>query len=175
MSLDPESPSPSPSTSRDWFFPSPSSSPLTLPLPPTTNRDWFFPSPAPSFARSSHLSKTPTRRFSTYPRLPKPYSPDTNRPTTSSQSTSSLPHQDYPKYAGIRRRIDFPRRAGRSSSSTPDDDGVVSGRNSDKCDVLEEKPSEKVTGFAGLRLKIRWQMAFSVAVSSHSFTLSIFR
>uniref|UniRef100_A0A5B7BM51 Putative ion channel CASTOR-like isoform X1 n=1 Tax=Davidia involucrata TaxID=16924 RepID=A0A5B7BM51_DAVIN len=144
-------------------------------LSPSTSRDWFFPSP--SFIHSSHLSKNPTRRLFTYPRAPKPYVSDSRPPKpptfqTFSPSGSVLPRD--PKYAGIRRRIDFSRRSEKSpgvSGSKSD----VSG-SSEKRDALDgvsgEKASggKKFTGLAGGRLKVRWQTAFSVAVLITAFS-----
>ncbi|KAK2997724.1 hypothetical protein RJ639_026243, partial [Escallonia herrerae] len=147
MSTDADAPPPS--TSRDWFFPSPSP-------PPAAGRDWFFPSP--SFIHSSSLSKVPTRRFSSYPRAPKPHAP---RPA----SFQSLSPRE-PDYAGIRRRID----SGRRWEVSP---RVDDARGVSKPAVVEEKRDlsveralgdKTVTGSAGRRLKVRWQMAFTVAI-----------
>ncbi|CAL5336951.1 unnamed protein product [Camellia sinensis] len=128
MSLDSESPSPSPSTGRDWFFPS------------------------PSFIHSSHhhLPRTPTRRFSTYPRARRPYDSD---PKHSSFQTLSPPTD--PKYAGIRRRVDFARRTQRS-----DHRHAVSPSNPQKFEVTSSL-GNKSSGIGAFQLnKVRWRMAF---------------
>ncbi|XP_059655351.1 ion channel CASTOR-like isoform X3 [Cornus florida] len=133
---------------------------------PSTSRDWFFPSP--SFIHSSHPSRNPTRRFSTYTRPSKPYVSDSKppRPTSfrSFSHSSSVPHRD-PQYAGIRRRIDFARRS-EMSPSTDDSGGRRPVAVSEKCEVSEDKTAvgKKCTGLVGGRLKFRWQMAFSVAI-----------
>ncbi|KAK3001524.1 hypothetical protein RJ639_020283 [Escallonia herrerae] len=130
---------------------------------PSTSRDWFFPSP--SFVHSSSLSKAPTRRFSTYPRAPKPASFQSLSPS------ASLSRRE-PDYAGIRRRIDFGRR--REVSPRVDDARGVS-----RPAVVEEKRDlsveralgdKTVTGSAGRRLKVRWQMAFTVAILITAFS-----
>ncbi|KAA8527239.1 hypothetical protein F0562_034664 [Nyssa sinensis] len=160
MSLDPDSPPPlSPSTSRDWFFPS------------------------PSFIHASHLSKNPTRRFSTYPRVPKPHASDSRPPKQSTFQSFSpsgpVPPRD-PKYAGLRRRIDFARRS--EKSPRQDESAGVSGRKPDVSGISEKhdvsdgvsvdkaSAGKKFTGLAGVRLKVRWQMAFSVAILITAFS-----
>ncbi|KVI00405.1 hypothetical protein Ccrd_021325 [Cynara cardunculus var. scolymus] len=125
--------------------------------PPSVSRDWFFPSPSPSFIHSSsdHLHKTPTRRFSTYP-----------RPSSSSPASSS--HRDV-KYAGFSRRTNFSRRYQRS----PAPEVAVSSlaqQIPQKLHVSDDKTSIRNTfiDLAGGRLKFRWHMAFLVAVGSLS-------
>ena len=140
MSLDPESPSPS--TSRDWFFPSPS----------------FI-----------HQNRTPTRRFSTNPRPRRTHASEP-KPTSFQSSLSppgSIPPRD-PKYVGLRRRIDFARRREKSPPKPNDRNGGVLGGDSEKCDVVSREKASTGKIFAGFgsgRLKVRWQMAFSLAVS----------
>lgn len=124
---------------------------------PSTSRDWFFPSPSPSFIHSSKTPTTTRRKFSTNPRNPKP--PYVPISTTTSFHSSSIQRRD-PKYAGIRRRIDFARRIEEESPISVRKAGGIS----EKCEVAVEK-RRVFTGLAGFRLKIRWQMAFTVAVS----------
>ncbi|XP_028053113.1 ion channel CASTOR-like isoform X3 [Camellia sinensis] len=138
MSLDSESPSPSPSTGRDWFFPS------------------------PSFIHSSHhhLPRTPTRRFSTYPRARRPYDSD---PKHSSFQTLSPPTD--PKYAGIRRRVDFARRTQRS-----DHRHAVSPSNPQKFEVTSSL-GNKSSGIGAFQLnKVRWRMAFLLPILITAFS-----
>ncbi|XP_057514770.1 ion channel CASTOR-like isoform X2 [Actinidia eriantha] len=145
MSLDPESPSPS--TSRDWFFPSPS----------------FI-----------HQNRTPTRRFSTNPRPRRTYASEP-KPTSFQSSSShpgSIPPRD-PKYVGLRRRIDFARRSEKSPPKPNDRNGGVSGGDSEKCDVVSREKASTWKIFAGFgsgRLKVRWQMAFSLAIFITAFS-----
>ncbi|PSS34839.1 Ion channel CASTOR like [Actinidia chinensis var. chinensis] len=145
MSLDPESPSPS--TSRDWFFPSPS----------------FI-----------HQNRTPTRRFSTNPRPRRTYASEP-KPTSFQSSLSppgSIPPRD-PKYVGLRRRIDFARRREKSPPKPNDRNGGVLGGDSEKCDVVSREKASTGKIFAGFgsgRLKVRWQMAFSLAILITAFS-----
>ncbi|XP_024984173.1 ion channel CASTOR-like [Cynara cardunculus var. scolymus] len=127
--------------------------------PPSVSRDWFFPSPSPSFIHSSsdHLHKTPTRRFSTYP-----------RPSSSSPASSS--HRDV-KYAGFSRRTNFSRRYQRS----PAPEVAVSSlaqQIPQKLHVSDDKTSIRNTfiDLAGGRLKFRWHMAFLVALLITTFS-----
>ncbi|KAM7507315.1 hypothetical protein LguiA_017768 [Lonicera macranthoides] len=77
--------------------------------------------------------------------------------TTSSFHSSSIDRRD-PKYARIRRRIDFTRRSEEESPISV----IKAGGIFEKCEIVVEKMSV-FTGLAGFRLKIRRQMAFTVA------------
>ncbi|KAK9287934.1 hypothetical protein L1049_016379 [Liquidambar formosana] len=154
--------------------------------PPSTSRDWFFPSPNFIHSSSHHPSKNP-RRFSTIPRTPKPYVPDSKSPKPSYSSFRSvsppntIPTRD-PKYAGIRRRVDSARRTEKLSKANVSD--AVSGRGAGVSDAVLGRKSDvsvKVSGertlggksfvgFSGGRFKIRWQMAFSVAILITAFS-----
>ncbi|GMJ01659.1 hypothetical protein like AT5G49960 [Hibiscus trionum] len=127
---------------------------------PSSSRDWFFPSP--SFIHStSHSPQSPTypRKFSTISTHPRSSPPHWKPPA----------HGD-PKYGRLRRRVDFTRR----SEKTPkqEGDGPVLAH---KRDVSKAVPSEKTAageiGFRvfGQRVKIRWQMAFSLAILITAF------
>ncbi|KAL7219539.1 hypothetical protein ACSBR2_012570 [Camellia fascicularis] len=121
---------------------------------PSTGRDWFFPSPSLIHSSHHHLPRTPTRRFSTNPRARRPYDSD---PKHSSFQTLSPPTD--PKYAGIRRRVDFARRTQRS-----DHRHAVSPSNPQKFEVTSS-PGNKFSGIGAFRLnKARWQMAFSLPI-----------
>ncbi|KAF8393797.1 hypothetical protein HHK36_019995 [Tetracentron sinense] len=144
MSLDPD---PSPSTSRDWFYPS------------------------SSFLSSTPPSKTPKipKRFSAIPRISKPYLPDSRswKPSThhSFSSSNSIPHSDA-KYAGIRRRIDFARRSENTQRS--DASEVVSGQRTDNSAVSSAVSRDKTASgerFNGL-LKVN-----DLEVNLRSFNL----
>ncbi|KAG9446966.1 hypothetical protein H6P81_013094 [Aristolochia fimbriata] len=85
--------------------------------PPSSSRDWFFPSP--SFihpASTSRAAAPPRRTFSASPspvKKSKPYVPEATIPHKLAENRSSpssyqrpVPRRD-PKYAGIRRRVGF--------------------------------------------------------------------
>ncbi|XP_076959776.1 ion channel CASTOR-like isoform X2 [Bidens hawaiensis] len=121
------------------------------PPSPSVSRDWFFPAPSPSFIHSHshrhHLHKPPARRFST--------------------ATSSSSHRDL-KYAGFRRRTNFSRQT--HIYPTPEvDNSSHPDQVSPKNEVLDDKSSSS-NKFTGGRLKLRWQMAFLVAVMIMTFS-----
>ncbi|CAK9165567.1 unnamed protein product, partial [Ilex paraguariensis] len=142
----------------------PSNSPTSSIIPimsldsesPSTSRDWFFPSPSYIHSSNSDISKTPTRRFSSYPRVSKPPKPTLFQNTS---PTISVPVRD-PKYAGVRRRIELNRRNERSTrAECPAEFRMLSEVSEEKTMSVEKRS----TGLAGGRLNVRWQMAFSVA------------
>ncbi|KAI3826702.1 hypothetical protein L1987_00754 [Smallanthus sonchifolius] len=148
------------------------------PSPPSASRDWFFPAPSPSFVHSyssqrHHLHKTPTRRFSTYPRHSNSPAATPSHTTPSSSSSSSpaaSSHRDL-KYAGFIRRTNLSRQYQRS----PTPEAPVSSlphQIPPKCDVSDDKTSNpnKFTEFACGRLKFRWQMAFLLALLITTFS-----
>ncbi|GFY82840.1 hypothetical protein Acr_02g0010800 [Actinidia rufa] len=117
--------------------------------------------------RSFTKNRTPTRRFSTNPRPRRTYASEP-KPTSFQSSLSppgSIPPRD-PKYVGLRRRIDFARRREKSPPKPNDRNGGVLGGDSEKCDVVSREKASTWKFFAGFgsgRLKVRWQMAFSLA------------
>ncbi|KAK8485036.1 hypothetical protein V6N12_014112 [Hibiscus sabdariffa] len=138
---------------------------------PSSSRDWFFPSP--SFIHStSHSPQSPNypRKFSTIPRHPRPSPPDWKPPKTSTfRGVSSSAYGD-PKYGRLRRRVDFTRRSEKTSKQ--EGDGPVLAQNRD---VSKAVPDEKTAAgeigirVLGQRVKIRWQMAFSLAILITAF------
>ncbi|CAI9268867.1 unnamed protein product [Lactuca saligna] len=145
--------------------------------PPSVSRDWFFPSPSPSFTQPSssssshrhHLHTPPSRRFSTYPKPSNPSAAGPALRTTSSSSAASS-HRDL-KYAGFSRRTNFSRRYQRSITPEVDAPSVVP-QIPQKCDVSNDKTStpDKFIDLVGGRLKLRWQMAFLVALLITTFS-----
>lgn len=147
--------------------------------PPSLSRDWFFPSPSPYCVQSSSAAKTPKhpRRFSTNPRA---YSSSTSldsKPPTPPSFRSAPPVNSSPyreaSYAGARRRLGPSLRTERLSvarekKAVSSRDGAASRAGSDR--KPEAAPAEKVPsrgqGIGDLRrrLRLRWRMAFLVAV-----------
>ncbi|XP_052198448.1 ion channel CASTOR-like [Diospyros lotus] len=147
----------SPSTSRDWSYPSPASS-----------RDWFFPSPL-----GIHHSRTlPNRRsFAAKPRAPRRTPSSASSYSYSPSPSSFQPPPRYPRYAGTRRRFEFDPR------TADDRHGASRAASVDKCDVVSAEKREAVSlprkahaAFGGRQLKVRWQMAFSVAILVTTFS-----
>ncbi|WRX21619.1 CASTOR/POLLUX/SYM8 ion channel [Theobroma cacao] len=148
---------------------------------PSSSRDWFFPSP--SFIHStSHPSQSPNypRRWTTIPRHSPPSPPDwkpSKTPTFRSVSLSdSAPYGDR-KYSRIRRRVDFTRRSEKSSKQEEDGAvleqkrGVSNAISGGKQNVLSDKTASGEMGIriACQRIKVRWQMAFSIAILITAF------
>ncbi|XP_017224760.2 ion channel CASTOR-like isoform X1 [Daucus carota subsp. sativus] len=130
-------------SSRDWLFPSPAGG-------KQQQRDWIYPSPLLS---SSRLSKTPTRRFfSTYPPPPR-------APAVPVATVTTPQNRYYPASAGIRRRINFPRRSLKEDVSV-EEKKAVPASNAAKC--------LKAADAAAFRFKFSWQrfvvIAFPVAI-----------
>ncbi|EOY04641.1 Uncharacterized protein TCM_019847 isoform 2 [Theobroma cacao] len=148
---------------------------------PSSSRDWFFPSP--SFIHStSNPSQSPNypRRWTTIPRHSPPSPPDwkpSKTPTFRSVSLSdSAPYGDR-KYSRIRRRVDFTRRSEKSSKQEEDGAileqkrGVSNAVSGGKQNVLSDKTASGEMGIriACQRIKVRWQMAFSIAILITAF------
>lgn len=78
-------------------------------------------------------------------------------------ASNPIPYRDF-MYAGVRRRFDPSHRTERLPK--PDDAGAVSGRMSEITAVSGENEctTEKVIGYSGRGLRIRWQMAITVAI-----------
>uniref|UniRef100_A0A2N9HXL9 Uncharacterized protein n=1 Tax=Fagus sylvatica TaxID=28930 RepID=A0A2N9HXL9_FAGSY len=137
--------------------------------PPSSSRDWFFPSPA--FIHTPYPTpKYPKypRRFTANPRNSLPYCPPDPRPprTPSFRDVSDTPYRDF-KYARTRRRVDLSRQAERPQIKEQFNDAAVSGPKNEISGVSVEKKSSfvnKIIGFSARGLKIRWQMAVSVAI-----------
>ncbi|OMO62173.1 CASTOR/POLLUX/SYM8 ion channel [Corchorus capsularis] len=141
---------------------------------PSSSRDWFFPSP--SFIHStSNPSQSPNypRRFTTIPRHSRPSPPDRKPPKTPSfrsvSSSSSAPYGDR-KYGRLRRKIEFTGRSEKSPKC--EEDGAVSEQKRAVPNAVSgEKTAsgEMGVGIAGQRVKVRWQMAFSIAILITAF------
>lgn len=141
MSVDPE-PSPSSSSSRDWFFPS------------------------HSFVHSSH-QYTPKyqnhpRRFSTNTRLSQPRHNDSKPPRTPSFRSVSSSNSSFrdSNYAGIRKRALYSTRR-EEQPPKPEEIGAEPDRNAR---ISGGKTGEKNVGFSDQRFKVRWRMAICLAV-----------
>ena len=136
--------------------------------PPSSSRDWFFPSPA--FIHTPYPTpKYPKypRRFTANPRNSLPYFPPDPRPprTPSFRDVSDTPYRDF-KYARTRRGVDLSRRDERPQIKEQFNDAVSGPKNEISGVSVEKKSSfvNKIIGFSARGLKIRWQMAVSVAV-----------
>ncbi|XP_031124533.1 ion channel CASTOR-like isoform X2 [Ipomoea triloba] len=137
-------------------------------------RDWFFPSHA--FTHSSHLTRTPARRFSS------PYPRTTSLPNSSSPSSYTSPNPSplavSRKYAGIRRRL-YPHGDSRNDKSTATttnhlSNGSDNAIEQEKCQAPEVKLKSHGKKFAvlfGRRVNIRWQTAFSIIILMTAFSL----
>ncbi|GMY32828.1 ion channel CASTOR-like isoform X2 [Fagus crenata] len=129
--------------------------------PPSSSRDWFFPSPA--FIHTPYPTpKYPKypRRFTANPRNSLPYFPPDPRPprTPSFRDVSDTPYRDF-KYARTRRDE-------RPQIKEQFNDAVSAPKNEISGVSVEKKSSfvNKIIGFSARGLKIRWQMAVSVAI-----------
>ncbi|GMY32832.1 Ion channel CASTOR [Fagus crenata] len=136
--------------------------------PPSSSRDWFFPSPA--FIHTPYPTpKYPKypRRFTANPRNSLPYClPDPRPPRTPSlRDVSDTPYRDF-KYARTRQRVDLSRRTERPQIKEQFNDAVSGPKNEISGVSVEKKSSfvNKIIGFSARGLKIRWQMAVSVAI-----------
>nr|GLL49321.1 ion channel CASTOR-like isoform X2 [Ipomoea trifida] len=137
-------------------------------------RDWFFPSHA--FTHSSHLTRTPARRFSS------PYPRTTSLPNSSSPSSYTSPNPSplavSRKYAGIRRRL-YPHGDSRNDKSTTTttnhlSNGSDNAIEQEKCQAPEVKlksHGKKFSVLFGRRVNIRWQTAFSIIILMTAFSL----
>lgn len=149
---------------------------------PSTSRDWFFPSPSFTNSSSSPSHKPPTRRFSTVSRTPKPsssYFTDSKSPKRASPSSFRTPSSSPPAYvatkeityAGNRRRPVYPRRTESFPKSDGSDSGAPPRKTVEVKNVVKEKNVlvEKVDfSISNLRLRVSWRIAFSIVVG-HSF------
>lgn len=163
--MDSSADSPSPSTSTSF-----------------NNRDWFFPSQ--SFVHSSQPPRTPVRRFSSpYPKRSLTTSSSVQQTSPFQNSTFTEHHRQqqkqnyYQKYAGLRRSRAANFRNEKSTDPNVSGAGKTGGddeikrRSDDGTSKLTDANNASPTGnlFArlfGRRLTIRWQTAFSIAVSS---------
>ncbi|XP_031382105.1 ion channel CASTOR-like isoform X1 [Punica granatum] len=156
MSMDSE---PSPSSSRDWFFPSPS----------------YIHSSAkpPKPHRHHHLQ--PGRSFTSSSRISRPYPLD-SRPARAQSLCSSPPVSSAPppRYAGIRRRAysSSGLRAEKRSEADKKEGGSSEDTSMPKIGCAGEKMSSHDKGFlhSGGQLKVQWRMALAVAILFTAFT-----
>lgn len=127
---------------------------------PSSSRDWYFPSPP--FIHTNAKSPKYHRRFSTNPR---PSQPDSQQPSpnlvTPPFRGTLAPHTSF-KHERLRRRVDFSRRR-----EKPPRNDVNVAISTAAADAVSKKRSDAVSGdtfISGHGLKLRWKMAFSVAV-----------
>ncbi|KAK7829536.1 ion channel castor [Quercus suber] len=134
-------------------------------LPPSTSSDWFFPTP-PKYPKYP-------RRFTANPRSSFPYCPPPPPPKSPSfrdvSETAPTPYRDF-KYARTRRRVEVSQRSQRNKVSD-EANGAVSGPKTEVSgvsakieDVSAVKKVSKIIGVSVRDLKNRWHMAVSVAV-----------
>lgn len=151
--------------------------------PPSSSRDWYFPSPP--FVHSSKFPNYP-RRFPTNPTVSQHYPPDSRSsfrrfsspvptpPLRDVSSSSSAPHRTV-NHAGIRRRAGYARR-GEQLPRTSGEDVVPARKSEISGALLAEKVSapKKLMGFSDhcLEFRVRWKMAITVAVSLSLYILT---
>nr|POF24266.1 hypothetical protein CFP56_12678 [Quercus suber] len=133
-------------------------------LPPSTSSDWFFPTP-PKYPKYP-------RRFTANPRSSFPYCPPPPPPKSPSFRVSEAaptPYRDF-TYARTRRRVEVSQRSQRNKVSD-EANGAVSGPKTEVSgvsakieDVSAVKKVSKIIGVSVRDLKNRWHMAVSVAV-----------
>ncbi|XP_077225143.1 ion channel CASTOR-like isoform X2 [Tasmannia lanceolata] len=155
---------------------------------PSTNRDWFFPSS--SFLHQTPSSKTLTRnprKRSTFPppnRIRKPYLSETkSHEITTNQNFSpspSIPRRDA-KYAGILRKPDSALRFEKLAKSVDFSEKSAksvgfSEKTVTSVDFSEKSVSGKgLKGVSDARSKIRWKFLSSVALSITCFSSLLHR
>lgn len=144
-----------------------------------TTRDWIFPSY--SFVHSPQkIHKTPRRRrFSSYQPPPAKFNSATAsfQPQTVGDSNSTIssvsrlrPRRfEFGNYEKSTRLLDDGLDGGEPSRIKPNE-AVTSERR----EVKERTaPESTFSGFLGSRLRVRWQLALTVAVSFLLFSLSM--
>uniref|UniRef100_A0A7N0TW69 RCK N-terminal domain-containing protein n=1 Tax=Kalanchoe fedtschenkoi TaxID=63787 RepID=A0A7N0TW69_KALFE len=142
---------------------------------PSTSRDWFFPSPSFT-AKSSH--QPPTRRFSTASRTSKPSfftdsKPPIRSPSSSTFRSSSpspptyVPTKDI-TYAGNRRRPVYPRR----SESLPKSNGSPPTKTEDVENAAKEKilVGKKEFRSSSVCPTVSWWTAFLIMIMIIAFS-----
>ncbi|TYJ44791.1 hypothetical protein E1A91_A02G008500v1 [Gossypium mustelinum] len=140
---------------------------------PSSSRDWFFPSP--SFIHStSNSPQSPNypRKFSTIPRHSRSSHTDWKPPKTSTfRSVSSYGSAAYgdPKYGRVRRRIELRRRE--KMAKQEKEDPVLEQKRDVSKAVSGVKTAIGEMGIRdfGQRVKIRWQMASYIAILITAF------
>ncbi|XP_047330284.1 ion channel CASTOR-like isoform X2 [Impatiens glandulifera] len=147
---------------------------------PSSSRDWFFPSPSYIHSGNQTTSRIPSRRFSSNPRPTRPYTSDSvSLSQPSSQSPISAPPLD-PRHARLQRRVDFYRR--RDRSKTPDSVGcriegtvdmILSG-NSDRSDNITSS-RKRVSSMNSVHWMNRWQTASLLAVMVMVFLFILYK
>ncbi|KAF9618671.1 hypothetical protein IFM89_002366 [Coptis chinensis] len=139
---------------------------------PSTSRDWFYPSP--SILNSSRTFKHP-KSFSPITRTPTPSFPNSRSfkpPSTYQQAFSpsnSIPHSEV-KYAPLRRRIDSSKFREKVSKK-------VSIQKTEKTDVSIENTSGKkrFNDLIGDQLKNRWNFAVYVVIIVTTFSSLLYK
>ncbi|KAH1096005.1 hypothetical protein J1N35_012926 [Gossypium stocksii] len=141
---------------------------------PSSSRDWFFPSP--SFIHStSNSPQSPNypRKFSTIPRHSRSSPTDWKPPKTSTfrsvSSSGSAAYGDQ-KYGRVRRRIELIRRSEKTAKKEKEDPVVEQKRDVSKAvSGVKTAIGEMGIRVFGQRVKIRWQMAFCIAILITAF------
>ncbi|KAM5554121.1 ion channel CASTOR-like [Rosa sericea] len=135
---------------------------------PSSSRDWYFPSPP-----FIHAAKSPKyhRRFPTNPRPSPPLPTDSQppfgpaTPFRAVSSSSSAPPRTF-SHDRPRRRVDFPRRREKPPRNDVNQpvSGVPDGLSKKRSEASAAVSGDKVISFSGLGFKLRWKMAFTVAI-----------
>nr|XP_011457298.1 PREDICTED: ion channel CASTOR-like isoform X2 [Fragaria vesca subsp. vesca] len=133
---------------------------------PSSSRDWYFPSPPFIHAAKSRKYH---RRFSTNPR---PSPSDSQLPFAAGVSSPNpaTPFRAVPprtfSHERPRRRVDFSRR--RDKPPRTDVNQPVSGVPDGLSNKRSEASGDKFIRFAGPSFKLRWKMAFSILMTVFS-------
>ncbi|TYI91662.1 hypothetical protein E1A91_D02G008900v1 [Gossypium mustelinum] len=141
---------------------------------PSSSRDWFFPSP--SFIHStSNSPQSPNypRKFSTIPRHSRSSPTDWKPPKTSTfrsvSSSGSAAYGDQ-KYGRGRRRIELIRRIEKTAKQEKEDPVLEQKRDVSKAvSGVKTAIGEMGIRVLGQRVKIRWQMASYIAILFTAF------
>ncbi|KAK8307770.1 hypothetical protein V6Z12_D02G008700 [Gossypium hirsutum] len=141
---------------------------------PSSSRDWFFPSP--SFIHStSNSPQSPNypRKFSTIPRHSRSSPTDSKPPKTSTfrsvSSSGSAAYGDQ-KYGRGRRRIELIRRSEKTAKQEKEGPVLEQKRDVSKAvSGVKTAIGEMGIRVFGQRVKIRWQMASYIAILFTAF------
>ncbi|KAG4156614.1 hypothetical protein ERO13_D02G007500v2 [Gossypium hirsutum] len=141
---------------------------------PSSSRDWFFPSP--SFIHStSNSPQSPNypRKFSTIPRHSRSSPTDSKPPKTSTfrsvSSSGSAAYGDQ-KYGRGRRRIELIRRSEKTAKQEKEGPVLEQKRVVSKAvSGVKTAIGEMGIRVFGQRVKIRWQMASYIAILFTAF------
>ncbi|XP_050374264.1 ion channel CASTOR-like isoform X1 [Argentina anserina] len=138
---------------------------------PSSSRDWYFPSPP-----FIHAAKSPKyhRRFSTNPRPSQPLPSDSPAtPFRAVPSSTSAPPRTF-NHDRLRRRVDFPRRPEKPPRNEPSL-GVPDGVSRKRSEASTAVAGDKFPRFSQPGFKPRWKMAFLVAILLTVFSSMVYQ